>query len=98
MSFYYPRAELAVAAAMSRAGITHAELAARLQMSDRSLREKRLGRRPFTADEVVALSRAAGTTPGELLSGPLRRSRDGGLLTLPRGRRACKLNARGARA
>ena len=93
---YYPAADAAVGAAMSRAGITHAQLALRLGMSDRSLREKRLGRRPFTADEVAALARAAETTPSALLASPRLRAREGGVLTLPRGHNAGVIGERRA--
>lgn len=83
---YYPRIDWGVGVAMARRGCTHAELARDLGMSDRALREKRLGRREFKASEVVSLSRACGLPLGLLLSESRAACADGGALALPRGR------------
>ena len=91
---YYPRVDWAVGIVMARRGITHAALARDLGMSDRSLREKRLGRREFKASELVSLSHASGVPLSVLLAGGCRDSTDGGALALPRGRYYTKLNER----
>ena len=66
---YFPEIDRAIRAAAIGRGVAHSAMAARLGVSDKTLREKRLGRRDFTASEVVALARMFKTEPSDLLRG-----------------------------
>ncbi len=73
----HERVAATIRAEMARFGVTQAQIASALKVSQQSVSSKRNGRTPFTLDELEVIAPMLGMSPAELVLGQRRAGGDG---------------------
>ena len=89
---YYPKINFAISNLINNSDISHQDLATMLNLTDTSLRSKRLGRHNFTADELLKLSKILRIPIDYLLSESKPEPASADSTSIKRGRPCCKQN------